>query len=247
MTSRPLFISVEESTVIFGPILQVGWASASSTVTAASSAPARPRNGPPLAVSSSRADLPACGRRPAGTGGGPSARCRPGPARPRAGPRRGSGHHRARRRSATPCWPGARRRPAPMRGQRDPQAGEADHGVEGHVGRAWPPRPAPRGRRPARCRSGSRGPRPGGGGGVRHHDHVGAELAGLGGQQLDRAAGAEGDDPVAPGLGRGRRRGPGCRSTPSSPGWPPCGVRPSPQGGGRRGHGGRHRLGGHAG
>ena len=33
MTSRPLFISVDESTVIFGPIDQVGWASASSTVT----------------------------------------------------------------------------------------------------------------------------------------------------------------------------------------------------------------------
>ena len=51
MTSRPLFISVDESTVIFGPIDQVGWASASSTVTAASSARVRPRNGPPLAVS----------------------------------------------------------------------------------------------------------------------------------------------------------------------------------------------------
>ena len=55
MTSRPLFISVDESTVIFGPIDHVGWASASSTVTSASDAGARPRNGPPLAVSTRRA------------------------------------------------------------------------------------------------------------------------------------------------------------------------------------------------
>jgi hypothetical protein len=56
MTSRPLFISVEESTVIFGPMLQVGWARASSMVTSARSAAARPRNGPPLAVSTSCGD-----------------------------------------------------------------------------------------------------------------------------------------------------------------------------------------------
>ncbi len=43
MTSSPLFMSVELSTVIFGPIFQVGWARASSTVTSASSARA---NGP---------------------------------------------------------------------------------------------------------------------------------------------------------------------------------------------------------
>ena len=55
ITSRPLFISVLESTVIFGPMLHVGWASAASTVTSASSAADRPRNGPPLAVSTSRA------------------------------------------------------------------------------------------------------------------------------------------------------------------------------------------------
>src|SRR6056297_78868 len=54
MTSSPLFISVLESTVIFGPMLHVGWARAASTVTSASSAAERPRNGPPLAVSSSR-------------------------------------------------------------------------------------------------------------------------------------------------------------------------------------------------
>ena len=35
MISRALFISVAESTVIFGPIFQVGWARASLTVTSA--------------------------------------------------------------------------------------------------------------------------------------------------------------------------------------------------------------------
>src|SRR5829696_8309794 len=55
MTSRPLFMSVDESIVIFGPIDQVGWARASSIVTSASSARVRPRNGPPLAVRTMRA------------------------------------------------------------------------------------------------------------------------------------------------------------------------------------------------
>src|SRR6478609_4423629 len=54
MTSRPLFMRVEESTVILGPMLHVGWARASATVTWARSSAVRPRNGPPLAVSSSR-------------------------------------------------------------------------------------------------------------------------------------------------------------------------------------------------
>ena len=57
MTSRPLFISVEESTVIFGPIDHVGWARASATVTDAKSSGRRPRNGPPDAVSTIRADF----------------------------------------------------------------------------------------------------------------------------------------------------------------------------------------------
>ena len=54
MTSRPLFMRVDESTVIFGPIDHVGWARASSTVTCSSSARGRPRKGPPLAVSTMR-------------------------------------------------------------------------------------------------------------------------------------------------------------------------------------------------
>ena len=47
MSSSPLFISVAESMVILPPMAQVGCLSASSTVTSASSAALRPRNGPP--------------------------------------------------------------------------------------------------------------------------------------------------------------------------------------------------------
>ena len=50
MTSSPLFISVAESTEIFGPIDHFGWAIACAGVTSASSARFRPRNGPPDAV-----------------------------------------------------------------------------------------------------------------------------------------------------------------------------------------------------
>ena len=63
MTSRPLFISVALSIVILPPIAQVGCLSASSTVTSASSARVRPRNGPPEAVTVSRSTTP--GRSPA--------------------------------------------------------------------------------------------------------------------------------------------------------------------------------------
>src|SRR5436309_3519438 len=51
-------MSVDESMVIFGPMLHVGWASASSSVTEDRSARLRPRNGPPLAVSTIRASSP---------------------------------------------------------------------------------------------------------------------------------------------------------------------------------------------
>ena len=50
ITSSPLLASVAESTVIFGPMRQVGWASASSGVTSPSSSRVRPRNGPPEPV-----------------------------------------------------------------------------------------------------------------------------------------------------------------------------------------------------
>ena len=59
ITSRPLFMSVEESMVIFGPMLQVGCASASSTPTSASSSVVAVRNGPPEAVKRTRRTDPA--------------------------------------------------------------------------------------------------------------------------------------------------------------------------------------------
>ena len=49
-------MSVAESTVIFGPMLHVGWASASEEVTSASSPRPRPRNGPPEAVRTSESN-----------------------------------------------------------------------------------------------------------------------------------------------------------------------------------------------
>ena len=76
MTSRPLFIRVAELIVTTGPMSQVGWASACSGVTSASSARVRPRNGPPLAVRISRRDLVGATRR-AGTGPARSARSPP--------------------------------------------------------------------------------------------------------------------------------------------------------------------------
>src|SRR4051794_12385735 len=58
ISSRPLFISVDESIVILPPIAHVGCLSASSTVTLSSCSRERPRNGPPLAVSTSLATVP---------------------------------------------------------------------------------------------------------------------------------------------------------------------------------------------
>ena len=54
ITSRPLFTRVAELIVMTGPIAHVGCAIACSGVTSTSSARVRPRNGPPLAVSTSR-------------------------------------------------------------------------------------------------------------------------------------------------------------------------------------------------
>src|SRR5579871_4372799 len=51
MSSRPLFISVAESTEILRPMTQRGWAQASSAVTAARRSLGTRRNGPPEAVS----------------------------------------------------------------------------------------------------------------------------------------------------------------------------------------------------
>ena len=66
MSSRPLFASVAESIVIFGPMFQVGCASACAGVTSASSSAVLPRNGPPDAVSTSAP--PARANGPRGTG-----------------------------------------------------------------------------------------------------------------------------------------------------------------------------------
>ncbi len=56
ISSRPLLASVAESTLIFRPIDQVGWVSASLMVTSSSSARERPLKGPPEAVSTSACD-----------------------------------------------------------------------------------------------------------------------------------------------------------------------------------------------
>ena len=50
MTSRPLFIMVAESMVIFAPMSQLGWRKACSRVTVSSSSRLLPKNGPPDAV-----------------------------------------------------------------------------------------------------------------------------------------------------------------------------------------------------
>ena len=54
MSSRPLFMSVAESTEILRPMTQLGWAHAASGVTSASASLGVSRNGPPEAVSSTR-------------------------------------------------------------------------------------------------------------------------------------------------------------------------------------------------
>ena len=54
MISRPLFMRVAESMVIFAPIFQVGWRSASSTVMEAKASRGRSRKGPPDAVRRTR-------------------------------------------------------------------------------------------------------------------------------------------------------------------------------------------------
>ena len=55
MTSKPLLSMVAQSSVIFGPIFQLGWASASRAVTEESAWSGTSRRAPPLAVSKMRA------------------------------------------------------------------------------------------------------------------------------------------------------------------------------------------------
>ena len=104
MTSSPLFMRVEESTVIFGPIFQVGWASASSTATLARSSGVRPRNGPPAGREHEPGHL-------VGTVAGPQAlvqRTVLGVDGDDLGPRGllWPGPPPGPRRSGTPCWRG---------------------------------------------------------------------------------------------------------------------------------------------
>ena len=132
ITSRPLFISVLESTVILGPIDHVGWARASATVTPARSAARRPRNGPPLAVSSNRGNLAVGVHRRA-----QALVDRPvlGVDGDQLGARNASErlHHRAGGDEALLVGQGEPLAGA-QRGDGDGQAGEADDAVDHHVG-----------------------------------------------------------------------------------------------------------------
>ena len=58
MYSRPLFIRVAQSTVIFSPMVQLGWRRASARVFPAISPRVRPKKGPPEQVSSRRRTSP---------------------------------------------------------------------------------------------------------------------------------------------------------------------------------------------
>ena len=60
MISNPLFIIVAESTEIFAPMLQFGWATACSGVTFSIKAESFSRNGPPDAVSKIRSTAARC-------------------------------------------------------------------------------------------------------------------------------------------------------------------------------------------
>ena len=108
ITSRPLFISVAESTVILAPIAHVGCASASVDGDPGQLLARRPRNGPPEAVKTMPPSAPAAAR-PRHCMERASARSRPGAAAAaaRAAPRAPAG----RRRRGSPCSPARGRRP----------------------------------------------------------------------------------------------------------------------------------------
>ena len=76
ITSSALFISVAESTVIFGPIRQVGWAGPLRRLRRRNCVSFRPRNGPPLPVSTTRSTAGGDSRRSPGRWR--CARCPPG-------------------------------------------------------------------------------------------------------------------------------------------------------------------------
>ena len=161
ITSRPLFISVDESMVILAPMSQVGCSSASATVTVARArARVRPRNGPPLAVRTARCTSSARPARRPGTAR--SARCRPGRSRRRPGSRRRGDDRPA---GDEALLVGQREPLAVLeRGEGGGQPGEADDGVEHDVdlGQGRPVRSAPPGyrHRAAPTRAERRTPRP---------------------------------------------------------------------------------------
>ena len=133
ITSRPLFMRVDESMVILGPIDHVGWASASATVTAPSRSAGQPRNGPPDAVSSSRATSVVGLHRGQALVQGAVL----GVHRDDLGPRRAPGLLHDGRAGDERLLVGQREPLAGLeRRHRHRQAGEADHRVEHHVGAA---------------------------------------------------------------------------------------------------------------
>ena len=202
ITSSPLFISVELSMVILAPMFHVGCASASAIVTSRSCSRVRPRNGPPLAVSTMRADLRRAARR-AGTARPRSARSRRGRSRPR--PRRGPWPRPGPAAIRLSLFASASRLPGSQRGERRGQPGEADDRVEHDVGVGQRGQlgehARARRRTPGPCRAGT------------------PNSAAWRGEQLGVAARGERDDAVFVAVVRQARRAPACRSIRSTRGW----------------------------
>ena len=220
MTSRPLFIIVAESIVIFGPIFQVGCASASSTVIASKRLEA------PLAERAARGRQHEAPRLL-----GPAAahrlvdRAVLGVDRDDLGaaPRGLREDELARRRRAAPCW---RARAACRRGPRrsaerrpsaptSPPTTVSASGWQAASSRPSAPADDPAARRPAgSSRSQARHVL-----GAVDRDELRAEARDLLGELLDRAAGRERHDAEAIREGRRRRRATSGRSSRSSRGW----------------------------
>ena len=152
ITSRPLFIRVDESMVILGPMRQVGWARASATVTAAEL-----RGGPAPEGAARRGEEEAGhGRRPVDGGQALVDGAVLGVHRHDLGPRGAAGLLHHRRAGDERLLVGQGETLARLqRGHGDGEAGEPDDGVQHHVGGARP-RPPGRACPPApRCPAGT--------------------------------------------------------------------------------------------
>ena len=136
ISSRPLFISVAESTVIFGPMLQVGARAPPPGSRRRARRAQRPRNGPPEAVRTSESTVSGSRSSRQLEGGrvlavhreNPACRPAPGPRAPGLRPRRGSPCWRARgrcRARASRGWPGAPRSRRRRSGRRPARAGSS--------------------------------------------------------------------------------------------------------------------------